>query len=346
MSTLGIDIHTHVVPYDFPAYAGASSGTSWPGMVEASQCNHRNVLIDGKIFRTVSHECWDAQQRLHHMEETGIGRQVLSPMPELLSYWMPAEDALVLCRHINQAMANMVAQAPERFSALGCVPLQDPELAARELERLMKLGTFRGVEIGTNIDDVVIGHPRFEPFFAAAEELGAAIFVHPLRPVGLNRLVGPPGLMQLVAFPSESALAAASLITGGVLERHPRLRIAFSHGAGGFALTLPRLVAGWEQLALQQRRSPWEQARSLFYDTLVYDRQALAHLISTFGATQLCIGTDHPFVIQDTRPVQRVDEMDLDDETRHLLLSGNAMRFLGESPWPATDPLSTHIHVP
>jgi aminocarboxymuconate-semialdehyde decarboxylase len=330
MNSPAIDIHTHVVPYDFPAYAGTSSGAAWPSMVEASKCNHRSVMIDGKVFRTVSHACWDVQQRLYHMEATGIGRQVLSPMPELLSYWMPAADALLLCRHINQTMAEMVAQAPERFAALGCVPLQDPELGARETERLMKQGVFRGVEIGTNVDDVVIGHPRFEPFFAAAEELGAAILVHPLRPAGLDRLIGPPGLTQLVAFPGESALAAASLITGGVLERHPRLRIAFSHGAGGFALTLPRLAAGWEQLALQHSRSPWEQARSLFYDTLVYDRDALAHLISTFGATQLCIGTDHPFVIQDTRPVHRLDELHLGDETRHLLLSGNAMRFLGE----------------
>jgi aminocarboxymuconate-semialdehyde decarboxylase len=340
VNTSTIDIHTHVVPYDFPAYAGTSSGASWPHMCASPQCNHRNVMIDGKLFRTVSHECWDVEQRLHHMEKTGIGRQVLSPMPELLSYWMPAQDALVLCRHINQTMAEMVAQAPERFSALGCVPLQDPDLAARELESLMKMGTFRGVEIGTNIDDVVIGDPRFEPFFAAAEELGASIFVHPLRAVGLNRLVGPPGLIQLVAFPGETALAAASLLTGGVLERHPRLRIAFSHGAGGFALTLPRLAAGWEQLGLQHQRSPWEQARSLFYDTLVYDGPTLAHLISTFGATQLCIGTDHPFLIQDTQPVQRLDEVELDHETRHLLLSGNAMRFLGE-----TSPALSHHHV-
>ena len=331
MSMLAIDIHTHVVPYEFPAYAGRSGGTSWPSMAECSQCNHRNVMIDGKVFRTVSHECWDVGQRLLQMEAMGIGRQVLSPMPELLSYWMPVDDALVLCRHVNQVIADMVGQAPQHFAALGCVPLQDPELAARELERLMSQGTFCGVEIGTNVDDVVIGHPRFEPFFDTAERLGAAIFVHPLRPVGLNRLVGPAGLVQLVAFPGENAMAAASLITGGVLERHPNLRIAFSHGAGGFALTLPRLVAGWEQLGLAHRRSPMEQARSLFYDTLVYDEPTLAHLIATFGPTQLCIGTDHPFVIQETKPLQRLNALNLDERTRGLLLSDNALRFLGQT---------------
>ena len=326
-----IDIHTHVVPYDFPAYAGASGATSWPSMAECSQCNHRNVMIDGKVFRTVSHECWDVEQRLRHMETTGIGRQVLSPMPELLSYWMPADDALVLCRYVNQVIADMVARAPRHLAALGCVPLQDPELAARELERLMSEDVFRGVEIGTNIDGVVIGDPRFEPFFDAAERLGAAIFVHPLKPIGLDRLVGPPGLVQLVAFPSETAVAATSLVTGGVLERHPGLRIAFSHGAGGFALTLPRLAAGWRQLGLPHQRSPVEQARTMFYDTLVYDPPTLAHLIATFGPTQLCIGTDHPFVIQDRTPLQRLDALHLDESTRNLLLSGNALRFLGET---------------
>jgi aminocarboxymuconate-semialdehyde decarboxylase len=331
MNGAAIDIHTHVVPYDLPVYPGTAGGSSWPSMVESSRCNHRSVMIDGKVFRTVSHECWDVRQRLNHMEAIGIGRQVLSPMPELLSYWMPAQDALVICRHINETIAAMVAEAPDRFAALGCVPLQDPELAARELERLMAQGTFRGVEIGTNVDGTVIGHPRFEPFFAAAERLGAAIFVHPLRPAGLDRLVGPPGLVQLVAFPGENALAAASLITGGVLDRHPNLRIAISHGGGGFALTLARLAAGWDQLDLGQRRSPLEQARSLYYDTLVYDQHTLEHLISTFGATQLCVGTDHPFLIQDLEPVQRLDRLDVDARTRRLLLVDNALRFLGES---------------
>ena len=182
VNSRAIDIHTHVVPHDLPPYAGASGESSWPSMVESSQCHHRSVMIDGKVFRSVSHECWDVEQRLIQMDATGIRHQVLSPMPELLSYWMSPSDALALCRYVNDVTAEMVARAPERFSALGAVPLQDPELAARELEALMATGHFSGVEIGTNVDGVVIGDARFEPFFATAERLGAAIFVHPLRP--------------------------------------------------------------------------------------------------------------------------------------------------------------------
>ncbi len=328
---MAIDIHTHVVPFDFPPYAGSTAAGKWPEMAATQNCRHRNVMIDGKVFRTVTDECWDIARRLEHMAATGITRQVLSPMPELLSYWLPPEDALTLCRHVNGAIVAMVEQAPDKFAALGCVPLQDVDRAVRELERLMASGHFRGVEIGTNINGVPIGDSRLEPFYEAAEALGASIFVHPLHPTGLDRLVGPPALVQLLAFPGETALSVGSLITGGVLERHRRLRIAISHGGGGFALTLPRLMFGWSHIGpAPGGRTPAEQARSLYYDTLVYDAPTLGHLIETFGRTQLCIGTDHPFVIQDPQPLQRLDALGVDDELRELLLSGNARRFLGE----------------
>jgi aminocarboxymuconate-semialdehyde decarboxylase len=326
-----IDIHTHVVPFDFPAATGRAAPAQWPQMAAGQTCQHRNVMIDGKVFRTVTEEAWSVERRIEHMAASGIGRQVLSPMPELLSYWLPTDDAAVLCRHVNDTIAAMVAQRPTQFSALGCVPLQDPALAARELERLMAMGTFRGVELGTNINGTAIGDPKFEEFYAAAEALGASLFVHPLHPTGLDRLVGPPALVQLVAFPSETALSVVSLITGGVLERHPNLRIAISHGGGGLALTLPRLAFGWAHISQKSGvRSPWEQARSLFYDTLVYDTPTLQYLISVFGKTQLCIGTDHPFVIQEPKPMQRIDALDLEAGDKLLLTQGNARRFLGE----------------
>ena len=329
--TVAIDIHTHVVPIDFPAYCGRHRETRWPQM-RAADCGHRSVIIDGKVFRTVSQECWDIDRRRAAMAAAGISRQVLSPMPELLSYWLAPDDALSLCRHINDTIGNMVEEAPDLFSGLGCVPLQDPESAIRELERVMSGGRFKGVEIGTNVNGVPIGDPRFESFFAAAESLGAAIFVHALHPAGLDRLVGPPALAQLVAFPGENALAIASMITGGTLDRHPELRIAFSHGGGGFALTLPRLMFGWQHLDFGGRiaRSPLEQARSVFYDTLVYDKSTLLHLIEMFGVTQLCLGTDHPFPIQELEPVSRIDALDLTAPERELLLRSNAQRFLGE----------------
>lgn len=328
-----VDIHTHIVPHSFPAYAGRHSNVRWPSMEPGHNCRHCNVMIAGKVFRTVTDECWSIERRLEAMAATRIERQVLSPMPELLSYWMEPEDAEAMGRHVNDTIATMVNDGASRFDGLGMVPLQDPERAAREVERLMKSG-FRGVEIGTNVNGVSIADPRFEPFFAAAEQLGAAVFVHALHPAGTERLVGPPSMPALVSFPCETAMTIASLMVGGVLQRHPKLRIAFSHGGGVFALVLPRLMQGWKlQKDLREKvRSPAEQARTLYYDTLVYDPATLAFLIERFGLTQLCLGTDHPFSIQETDPVGQVDALMLPHDDRALLFSGNARRFLGIDP--------------
>ncbi len=331
--TAAIDIHTHIVPAEFPAYAGKHGGAHWPHMAPAHDCHHKNVMIDGKNFRTVTDECWDIERRAEAMARMRITRQVLSPMPELLSYWLPVDDAVPLLRHVNDTIAAMVARDPKRFIGLGGVPMQDPDAASRELERLMRDG-FRGAELGSNINGAALGDPKFEPFFAAAEELGAAIFVHALHPSGKERIVGPAGLMAYIGFPLETAYTIASLMTGGTLTRHPRLRLGFSHGGGAFASILPRLTKGWTikpEFAERIGASPYEHARRLYYDTLVYDAATLRHLIDTFGLRQLCLGTDFPFDIHEHHPVEAVAELKLSDGDVELLHHGNAARFLGET---------------
>jgi aminocarboxymuconate-semialdehyde decarboxylase len=268
------------------------------------------------------------------MDEAGISRQILSPMPELLSYWMAPDDALTIGRHVNAEIGRMIAEAPNRFIGLGMVPMQDPQLAARELENLMRDERFRGVEIGTNVNGAAIGDPKFEPFFAAAEALGAAIFVHALHPADEGRLIGSPQLKAVVSFPCETSYAAASLITGGMAERHPTLKIAFSHGGGAFASVLPRLVHGWKRFpALRDGvpLSPHDYARRFFYDTLVYDVAMTRFIIETFGKTQLMLGTDFPFDIREHQPRAAIEALGLDAADVALLFAGNARRFLGEA---------------
>jgi aminocarboxymuconate-semialdehyde decarboxylase len=325
-----IDIHNHVVPATIPSYAGKHGGTRWPQMA-ACDAHHKNVVIDGKNFRTVSDECWDIARRIEAMDATGIAVQVLSPMPELLSYWFPPDDAVAFGRVVNGAIAEMVTRAPKRFAGLGMVPLQDPELAARELERLMADG-FRGAEIGSNVNGVAIGDPKFAPFFAAAERLGAAIFVHALHPASLERIVGPPRLVPFVAFPGETNFAICSLISGGTLEKHPELRIAFSHGGGTFAIVLPRLTQGWSISPVLQEKikiSPRETARRLYYDTLVFDAKTIRFLIEMFGVSQLCVGSDFPFDGGDPDPLREIEKLGLGAADLAALYEGNAKRFLG-----------------
>jgi aminocarboxymuconate-semialdehyde decarboxylase len=326
-----IDVHTHVVPESFPAYLGKHSHAPWPSMAAAHAC-HRHVMVSGAVFRTVSHQCWDCSVRAADMNTRHIGRQVLSPMPELLSYWMAPEDGAAMCRYLNEVIATMVARAPARFFGLGAIPLQDVPLAIRELERAVKEMGLSGVEIAGSVGGRVIGDPVFLPFFEAAAKWGAAVFVHPLRPTGMERLVGPPALEQVLAFPGETGLAAASLITGGTMERVPDLRIAFSHGGGTLSALLPRLQHAWNSLPPVRDAipaDPTRTARRMYFDDLVYDAATIHRLIDVFGASQILVGSDYPFAIMDDAPADRVESLNLPIEARAMLRSRNARRWLG-----------------
>jgi aminocarboxymuconate-semialdehyde decarboxylase len=265
------------------------------------------------------------------MGEMQVTRQVLSPMPELLSYWLPLDDAKVMIRFLNEQIAGMVTAAPERFVGLGCVPLQDSDAAIQELEACMKQFRFAGVEIASHVNGVSIGDARFEPFFAAAEKLGAAIFVHALRPAGMDRIVGAfPE--QAVCFPGDVALACASMITGGIASRHPKLRIAFSHGGGTMSILMPRLVHAWNMFPKAKEslpESPATIARRFYYDELVFEPNAIRFLVETFGKSQICVGTDYPFALGDWTPMKTLEKTGLDAATLASVTSSNAKRFLG-----------------
>jgi aminocarboxymuconate-semialdehyde decarboxylase len=327
----GVDTHAHVVPRDFPTCLSNTVPADWPSMAPAHEC-HRNVMIAGKNYRTVSDKCWDTAKRLADLPVMGLDLQVVSPMPELLSYWMNATDARQLLRYLNDQIAAMVDESGGHLAGLGAVPLQDVDLAIRELETIVGSLGFAGVEIGSNINGVPVGDARFDPFFEACEALGAAVFVHALRPTGMDRLVGPPPLQQVLAYPSDVGLAAASVLTTNLIERRPGLRIAFSHGGGTLALLLPRLERACSVFpALKDgiTASPTAQARKLFYDTLVFDAPTLRHLVDCFGPSQLMVGTDYPFNFHDRTPVASIDAAGFDEPVRQMLLHGNARRFLG-----------------
>jgi len=325
-----IDVHTHIVPELFPAYIGKNVDVPWPSMAPAHAC-HCHVMIRGKVYRTVKQSAFTLEDRLSDMDRAGVGLQCLSPMPELLSYWLPADDAAVLCRYLNDQIAEMVTKHPTRFTGLGCVPLQDIELALTELDYLIDTLKFPGVEIASHVNRVSIGDARFEPFFAAVARKGACVFVHALRPAGKDRVVGSFS-EQAVCFPGDIALAAASMVTGGIAERHPSLRICFSHGGGAFIGMVPRLSRAWKVNAKATEslpRDPIEYARRFWYDSIMFDPGLIAHLASRFGATQVVAGTDYPFTLDDPDPVGTLTDTGVDAATLDGFLRGNALRFLG-----------------
>jgi aminocarboxymuconate-semialdehyde decarboxylase len=329
----GIDIHAHVVPEKFPAYLGSKAPSPWPSTTPAPEARglcHRHVMVAGKHYRTISEACWSAPRRLQDLPTMGLALQVVSPMPELLSYGLELADAQPLIRFLNEHTAALCAESGGALLGLGAVPMQNGAAAIAELRHAKSLG-LAGVELGSHIDGLPLAAPQHDAFWEACCALDLPVFVHALKPTGMERLVGPAALQQVLAYPTDVGLAAAGVITGGLLQRFPDLRLAFSHGGGTLALLLPRLQQGWQVFpALREHiaESPVAQARRLFFDTLVYDEATLRHLLGVFGPQALMLGTDYPFNFHEPWPLQRLDALGLDPGTRDALAFGNARRFL------------------
>lgn len=297
---LAVDVHTHFVPCTMPS--GEGRNRLWPSIVHEAEKS--SVIVDGNVFRVIDSRSWDADRRLSDMASDDVAVQVVSPMPELLSHWFPAQDADVLAQHINGEIAALCAKHPRHFVGIGMVPLQDVSLAARRLADVKAMGLC-GIEIGTHINGVALGDPRFNEFYAAAETAGLCIMTHPLHPAGMERIAGRPELAAVASFPLETAFAATSLLTHGILERFPRLRIMLSHGGGALPWILPRMehaVSIGPPLNSLFSRRPTELARTFYYDTILYDARSLRFLADIVGTDNIVVGSDYPFTIMQSRP--------------------------------------------
>lgn len=335
-----IDVHTHVVPESLPLYLGGNAPSLWPSVAPGHGC-HRHLMIDNAVFRTFSDQCWSARRRVQDMDTMHVAHQVLSPMPELLSYWLAPRDAGQLLRYVNEHTAALAHESRGRLLGFAGVPMQSLEAAIHELDYCVRTLGFCGVEIGTNVNGVPIGDLRFDAFFEACVALNAAVFVHALKPTAMDRLVGPAQLQHALAFPTEVGLAVASVLTTNLIERRPGLRIAFSHGGGTLPSLLPRLERAYRVFpALREAitATPTEQAKRLYYDGLVFDTSALRHLVLTVGNSQVMVGTDYPFIFGESDPVTAIEQATFGHEIREQLIHGNASRFLSidaTSPRPS-----------
>jgi aminocarboxymuconate-semialdehyde decarboxylase len=327
-----IDVHAHVVPLSFPESPSPQSAGRWPCM-QCRSTTEATVLMGRRHFRALDHRCWDGARRIEDMDRDGVSIQVLSPMPELLSYWLPLSDTEILCDHLNHTTANLVARWPSRFRGLGAVPLQDPNLAVQHLSRCRSEFRLAGVEIGSNVNGVMLGDSRFNPFYEAAQSLGMCIFVHALHPVATKAIDASQSFTSFVGFPIDVAMTAASIILEGVLERFPRLRIGLSHGGGALGAILGRMDAGCRSakgLEVGLARLPSEQAQSLFFDNNVYDQRYLRYLVEELAPGQVFCGTDYPYSIMQREPAAVIDALTLPATARESLRAGAAATFLGE----------------
>jgi len=330
-----IDIHTHLLPAEIPRFAERYGYGGFIQLEHHAPCRARMLRDDGKFFREIESNCWDPGRRIVECNAAGVGIQVLSTVPVMFSYWAKPEHGLDLSRFLNDHLASVVKGHPRRFMGLGTVPLQDVKLAVGELERCMRELGLAGVQIGSHVNGTNLGDAALFPFFEAAAELGAAVFVHPWDMLGGARME-KYWLPWLVGMPAEVALAISTLIFSGTLERLPQLRIAFAHGGGAFPGTLGRLQHGFDArpdlVAVDNKVPPRDYLGRFWVDSLVHDADTLRFIVKLFGPEKVALGSDYPFPLGEDCPGSLIESLtELERSTRERLLWRNALDWLGRT---------------
>lgn len=335
MKQLTVDFHCHVLTLaveplvaDRPQKKNESA-LMMKSMGEASVAHNNSVMLPHAFPRLTRLE-----QRLADMDAMGVDIQVLSPSPTQYYYWADRDLAEQLVRVQNEHVAEVCAQHPDRLVGLGTLALQHAEAAAEQLEYAMRRLGLKGVEISTSVNSQELDAAQLAPFWRKAEELGALVFIHPFGTT-LGERVSTNYLSNIIGQPLETTLALSHLIFGGVLDRHPGLRIVAAHGGGylpsycgrsnhGHAVR-PEAQAGAKLL-------PVEYLRKMWFDTLVYEPEALRHLINVVGASQLLVGTDYPFDMGHYDPHGLLAATPgLTEAERRAILGGNAAGLLNLS---------------
>ena len=342
-----IDLHTHILPRDWPDLDAKYGYGGFIRLEHYQPCCAR-MIKNGKIFREIKDNAWDPKRRIEEMDRTSVAMQVLSTVPVMFSYWAKPADALDLSRRLNDHIAEVVREHPVRFAGLATIPLQDPELAAGELDRCVRELGLRGAQIGTHVDANEHCHgadcrnldnASLNVVWRTAEEVNAAIFVHPWDMLGKRRMP-KYWLPWLVGMPAETGLAICCLMLSGVFDRFPKLRVAFAHGGGAFPFTIGRIEHAFQVrpdlVAVDNKNHPRSYlARAdtparFYVDSLVHDPDALRLLMKLFGAQRVALGSDYPFPLGEEHPGKLIESItELSPIEKTQLLSGTALEFLG-----------------
>lgn len=325
-SHLVVDIHCHLNV--------ASAET----LIRSEVANPPNPLafsspqsneVNGRLFASIGPKLNNIDDRIADMDRLGVDVQAISPSPGQYYYFAPPELGRQAAELVNDGMAAAAARHPDRLVGMGTVPLQNVEFAIAEMRRCVRELGLKGIEISSNVNGRELAEAEFRPFFAAAEELGILIFMHPLGFTHGQRL-SEHYLNNIVGNPLESTIALSHLIFGGVLKDYPQLKLCVAHGGGflpGYWGRMDHAYRAREDCRQHIDREPSSYLRQVWLDTLVFDKDELDWLVKTHGADKLCLGTDYPFDMAEPDPVGFHNR--LDDEAKAKILGLNACGLLG-----------------
>ncbi len=325
-----IDVHTHIIPKHLPDFSKQF------GYGDFIHLDHHEpgkawMMQGNKRFREILSNCWDAELRIKEMKQHGIDKQVICTIPVMFSYNAKPNDCLTLSQFLNDDIAATVNQYPDKFIGLATVPMQDTKLAIKELERCMKLG-YKGIQIGSNVNNLNLNEQQFFDLYAACEQLNAAILIHPWQMMGQEHMT-KYWLPWLVGMPAEISRAACSMIFGGVFEKFKKLKVCFAHGGGSLLPTLGRIEHGWDcrpdLVAIDNKKNPKSYLGQFWVDSHVCDTEMLQYTIKQCGANRVMQGSDYPFPLGEAIPGELVHKTPMSDKEKELVFSGSAKEWLG-----------------
>lgn len=325
-----IDVHSHVLTEETIGLLQKEAPAI--GLSKTAIDAESAVLeVGGVPYRPFPRGGWDIERRLADMDKAGFDVQVLSATPQTYLYGQEASLAAACAALQNDQIAKLVNEHPERFIGIATLPMQAPHVAVAELRRAMtKLG-LRGAMIGSNVQGKNLDDPSFNPLWQTAEELGAFMFIHPFGVAGADRLRSYY-LVNLIGNPVDTTIAAAALVFGGVLDRHPKLKVCLAHGGGFVPYQFGRWIHGWNVRPEPQQNiedSPEAALSRFIYDTIVHSNVALEFLVKSVGPARVVLGSDYPYDMGMYDGVRRVWALKIPEIDRLAVLGGSATRLLG-----------------
>ncbi|WP_338449897.1 amidohydrolase family protein [Niallia oryzisoli] len=308
------DFHTHFIPEDVLYWLKENKKTVHAEWIKKEKNKEEFLTVNKKWGFELKKSFIDLELYQQEQEKTGVTHSLISPIPQLFMYDFPLDISIDISRVYNQALADLVKDTPEKFSAVGTVPLAYPVKAAQVLHEAMNIG-LKGAIIGPGIGQHMLSDPFFQPFFEEANRMKAILFIHPLlsEDPRLKRRMMP----NLIGIPWETTVCATDILLSGLIDQYPNLKILFAHGGGFLPYQIGRLDKGYEQwkpVSSQLQAPPSEYLRCFWYDTVLWDQNSIDFLVKTVGEDRVVAGSDYPFDLCAWPPIE------ISDKGAHSLL--------------------------